>query len=40
MNQIVISRGKKIRDIFIKNEITYKYFKGNILVEFQECYKK
>jgi len=35
----VISRGKKIRDIFIKNEITYKYFKGNILVEFQNVTK-
>ena len=35
----VISRGKKIRDIFIKNEITYKYFKGNILVEFQDVTK-
>jgi deoxyribodipyrimidine photo-lyase len=34
-----ISRGKKIRDIFIKNEITYKYFKGNILVEFQDVTK-
>ena len=27
----VISKGKKIRDLFIKNEIEYKYFKGNIL---------
>jgi len=35
----VINRGKKIRDIFIKNEITYKYFKGNILVEFQDVTK-
>jgi len=35
----VISRGKKISDIFIKNEITYKYFKGNILVEFQDVTK-
>ena len=32
----VISNGKKIRDIFIKNQINYKYFKGNILLEFQE----
>ena len=35
----VISNGKKIRDIFIKNEINYKYFKGNILLEFQELTK-
>ena len=35
----VIAKGKKIRDIFIKNEIQYKYFKGNILNEFQEVTK-
>ena len=35
----VISKGKKIRDLFIKNEIEYKYFKGNILNEFQEVTK-
>ena len=35
----VIKKGKKIRDIFIKNEIPYKYFKGNILVEFQDMTK-
>ena len=35
----VINKGKKIRDLFIKNEIQYKYFKGNILVEFQEMTK-
>ncbi len=35
----VIARGKKIRDLFIKNEINYKYFKGNILNEFQEITK-
>jgi len=35
----VINKGKKIRDQFIKNEIQYKYFKGNILVEFQEMTK-
>ena len=35
----VIATGKKIRDIFIKNEINYKYFKGNILNEFQEITK-
>ena len=35
----VISNGKKIRDIFIKNEINYKYFKGNILIEFNELTK-
>ena len=29
----VISKGKKIRDIFLKNEINFKYFKGNILNE-------
>ncbi len=26
----VIVKGKKIRDLFITNEINYKYFKGNI----------
>ena len=35
----VINKGKKIRDLFIKNEIPYKYFKGNILVEFQDMTK-
>ena len=35
----IISKGKKIRDLFIKNEINYKYFKGNILNEFQEVTK-
>ena len=35
----VINKGKKIRDLLIKNEIQYKYFKGNILVEFQEITK-
>ena len=35
----VIAKGKKIRDLFIKNEIEYKYFKGNILNEFQEVTK-
>ena len=35
----VINKGKKIRDQFIKNEIQYKYFKGNILVEFQKMTK-
>ncbi|WP_440651707.1 cryptochrome/photolyase family protein [Candidatus Pelagibacter sp. HIMB1495] len=35
----VISKGKKIRDLFIKKEIEYKYFKGNILNEFQEVTK-
>ncbi len=35
----VIAKGKKIRDLFIKNEIHYKYFKGNILNEFQEITK-
>ena len=35
----VISNGKKIRDIFIENDINYKYFKGNILVEFQKLTK-
>ena len=35
----VIEKGKKIRDIFIKNRINYKYFKGNILIEFQEVTK-
>ena len=35
----VIAKGKKIRDILIKNEIQYKYFKGNILNEFQEVTK-
>ena len=35
----VIAKGKEIRDLFIKNEINYKYFKGNILNEFQEITK-
>ena len=35
----VIAKGKKIRDILIKNEIEFKYFKGNILNEFQEITK-
>ena len=35
----VIAKGKKIRDIFVKNEINFKYFKGNILNEFQEVTK-
>ena len=35
----VIKKGKKIRDIFIKNEINYKYFKGNVLNEFQDVTK-
>ena len=35
----VIAKGKKIRDLFIKNEINYKYFIGNILNEFQEITK-
>ena len=35
----VIAIGRKLRDIFIKNEINYKYFKGNILNEFQEITK-
>lgn len=35
----VVTRGKKIRDIFIKNKIDYKYFKGNVLIEFQDVTK-
>ena len=35
----VISKGKKIRDVFLKNEVEFKYFKGNILNEFQEVTK-
>ena len=35
----VIERGRKIRNIFIKNKVNYKYFKGNILIEFQEVTK-
>ena len=35
----VILKGKKIRDLFIKNGINYKYFKGNILNEFQDVTK-
>ena len=35
----VIAKGKKIRDAFIKNEVEFKYFKGNILNEFQEVTK-
>ena len=35
----VINKGKKIRDIFLKNNINFKYFKGNILNEFQDITK-
>ena len=35
----VIKKGKKIRDLFIKNKVNYKYFKGNILIEFQNVTK-
>ncbi len=35
----IIQKGKKIRDLFIKNKINYKYFKGNILIEFQNVTK-
>ena len=35
----VIEKGKQIRDLFIKNRINYKYFKGNILIEFQNVTK-
>ena len=35
----VISLGKKIRDKLIHNKIDYKYFKGNILNEFQSVTK-
>ena len=35
----VIEKGKKIRDLFVKNKINYKYFKGNILIEFQNVTK-
>ena len=35
----VIEKGKKIRDLFIKNKVNYKYFKGNILIEFQNVTK-
>ena len=35
----LIAKGKKIRDVFLKNEIKFKYFKGNILNEFQEVTK-
>ena len=35
----VIERGKKIRDLFIKNKVNHKYFKGNILIEFQNVTK-
>ena len=35
----IIEKGKKIRDIFLKNGIDFKYFKGNILNEFQEVTK-
>ncbi len=35
----IIEKGKKIRDILIKNKINYKYFKGNILIEFQDVTK-
>ena len=35
----VIAKGKKIRDAFLKNEVEFKYFKGNILNEYQEVTK-
>ena len=35
----VIDKGKKIRDTFLKNEVGFKYFKGNILNEFQDITK-
>jgi deoxyribodipyrimidine photo-lyase len=35
----VIEKGKEIRDLFIKNKVNYKYFKGNILIEFQDVTK-
>ena len=35
----IINTGKQIRDQFIKKEINYKYFKGNILIEFQDVTK-
>ena len=35
----LILKGKKIRDIFIKNKVNFKYFKGNILNEFQDITK-
>ena len=35
----VINEGKKICNLFIKNEVQYKYFKGNILIEFQDITK-
>ena len=35
----VISKGKKIRDFFLKNEVNFQYFKGNILNEYQEVTK-
>jgi len=35
----VIDKGKKIRDTFLKNEVEFKYFKGNILNEFQDITK-
>ena len=37
----IINLGKKIRDnILLKNEISFKYFKGNILNEYQDVTKK
>ncbi len=36
----VIKKGKKIRDLFLKNQIDHKYFKGNILIEFQDVTKE
>ena len=35
----VIAKGKQIRDVFLKNEVEFKYFKGNILNEYQEVTK-
>ena len=36
----VIERGKKISNLFIKNKVNYKYFKGNILIEFKDVTKE
>ena len=35
----VIAKGKKIRNVLLKNQINFKYFKGNILNEFQDVTK-
>ena len=36
----VIEKGKKIRDLFIKNKVNYKYFKGKYFNRVSRCNKR